>query len=212
MSSSSLSNEGACSKASPKTGSSSSKISARSHSLRKESKRRREAGKSAHMSSNSPLVAVDGCNAHPASPEKNMSFVRDATLFCTVFKLPGHPSDADPDRAREEDGFLARERESLHVWFAEEWTIINAAMQAAASDDDRYRFHLRREHLLRLCGTWRRKKAGRGEDGYRAPEDDETEDKEEEDFEMLDALDTADVIAMLMAWEVRTVTTQIDDL
>ncbi|KAJ7697423.1 hypothetical protein B0H17DRAFT_1130398 [Mycena rosella] len=125
----------------------------------------------------------------------------------------------DLDRAHEEDGFLARERESLRVWFAEEWTIVNAAMQAAASDDDCYQFHLRRERLLRLCGTWRRympeegpddtpwgpsedelmdsllasKKAGRGEDGYQAPEEGKTEDEEEEDFETLDALDTADV-------------------
>ncbi|KAJ7661818.1 hypothetical protein B0H17DRAFT_1212137 [Mycena rosella] len=90
----------------------------------------------------------------------------------------------DLDCAHEEDGFLARERESLCVWFAEEWTIVNAAMQAAASDDDRYQFHLRRKRLLHLCGTWRR---------YRAPEEGETEDEEEEDFETLDALDTADV-------------------
>ncbi|KAJ7657119.1 hypothetical protein B0H17DRAFT_1213586 [Mycena rosella] len=128
-----------------------------------------------------------------------------------AFVRSGIRAMLDLDRAHEEDGFLARERESLRVWFAEEWTIVNAAMQAAVSPA--------RERLLHLCGTWRRympeegpddtpwgpskdelmdsllasKKAGRGEDGYRAPEEGETEDEEEEDFKTLDALDTADV-------------------
>ncbi|KAJ7710676.1 hypothetical protein B0H17DRAFT_1190375 [Mycena rosella] len=117
------------------------------------------------------------------------------------------------DRSKEEDCQLAKECESLRVWFAEEWTVVNEAMSCAADDGDRYQFFIRRERLLRLCGTWGQympvdaagdtpwgpsneellasllesRKARRGEDAYGAAE----EEAEEEDFETLDAMDTA---------------------
>ncbi|KAJ7472816.1 hypothetical protein FB451DRAFT_1175525 [Mycena latifolia] len=121
------------------------------------------------------------------------------------------------DRANEEDKILAKERQALRAWFAEEWTIVNVAMDRAENEESRYQLFFRRERLLRLCVTWRRflpaeaagdtpwgpseeellgviidsGKAGRGEDGYQAADGDSEE--ELEDFDTLDALGTADV-------------------
>ncbi|KAJ7496475.1 hypothetical protein FB451DRAFT_1162624 [Mycena latifolia] len=121
------------------------------------------------------------------------------------------------DRANEEDKILAKERQALRAWFAEEWTIVNVAMDRAENEESRYQLFFRRERLLRLCATWRRflptemagdtpwgpseeellgviidsGKAGRGEDGYQAADGDSEE--ELEDFDALDALGTADV-------------------
>ncbi|KAJ7688278.1 hypothetical protein B0H17DRAFT_1135733 [Mycena rosella] len=117
----------------------------------------------------------------------------------------------DLDRSKEEDCQLEKERESLQVWFAEEWTVVNEAMRRTADDGDRYQFFIWRERLLRLCGTWcqympidapgdtpwglsdeellasllESRKAGRREDAY-----DAAEEETEEEFETLDAMDT----------------------
>ncbi|KAJ7083561.1 hypothetical protein C8R44DRAFT_753418 [Mycena epipterygia] len=122
----------------------------------------------------------------------------------------------DLDRANEEDIILAKERRSLRAWFAEEWTIVNVAIADAETEDYRYQFRLRGERLLRLCATWRKYmptaasgdtpwgpseaellavlmqkgKARRGEDAY--PEEGDS-DGELEDFDTLDALETADM-------------------
>ncbi|KAF7373890.1 hypothetical protein MSAN_00601300 [Mycena sanguinolenta] len=112
------------------------------------------------------------------------------------------------DRADEEDAMLAKERRSMRAWFIEEWDVVNMAMADAANEQDRYQFHLRRERLVRLCATWRAfihdepgdapwgpsrqelddakaeaRTAGRGEDKY----------FEDEDCEVVDAMENADV-------------------
>ncbi|KAF7334340.1 hypothetical protein MSAN_02378900 [Mycena sanguinolenta] len=112
------------------------------------------------------------------------------------------------DRADEEDAMLAKERRSMRAWFIEEWDVVNMAMADAANEQDRYQFHLRRERLVQLCATWRAfihdepgdapwgpsrqelddakaeaRTAGRGEDKY----------FEDEDCEVVDAMENADV-------------------
>ncbi|KAJ7431651.1 hypothetical protein B0H11DRAFT_1679861, partial [Mycena galericulata] len=62
----------------------------------------------------------------------------------------------DVDRADEEDRELEKERRAMQVWFAEEWEVVNLALEEAASEGLRYGLHLRRERLLRLCATWQR--------------------------------------------------------
>ncbi|KAF8217953.1 hypothetical protein K438DRAFT_1952812 [Mycena galopus ATCC 62051] len=116
------------------------------------------------------------------------------------------------DRADEEDAMLAKETRSMRAWFIEEWDVLRLAVANAANEANRYQLFLRRERLLRLCATWRKhtterpgdapwgpsqaelmeclaqaQTAGRGEDRYYE------EDKEEEAFEMLDAMENADV-------------------
>ncbi|KAJ7432680.1 hypothetical protein B0H11DRAFT_2260229 [Mycena galericulata] len=121
------------------------------------------------------------------------------------------------DRADEEDSFLKKERSGMRAWFAEEWAIVNTAMNSADSREDRYQFHLRRERLLRLCLTWRkqlpaatrddtpwgptddelfscqmeRETASRGEDTYEERYGGDSDD-ELEDYAALDAIGTAD--------------------
>ncbi|KAF7353564.1 hypothetical protein MSAN_01546700 [Mycena sanguinolenta] len=112
------------------------------------------------------------------------------------------------DRADEEDAMLAKERRSMRAWFIEEWDVVNMAMADAANEQDRYQFHLRRERLVWLCATWQAfihdepgdapwgpsrqelddakaeaRTAGRGEDKY----------FEDEDCEVVDAMENADV-------------------
>ncbi|KAF8187991.1 hypothetical protein K438DRAFT_1972679 [Mycena galopus ATCC 62051] len=116
------------------------------------------------------------------------------------------------DRADKEDAMLAKETRSMRAWFIEEWDVLRLAVANAANEANRYQLFLRRERLLRLCATWRKhtrgnpgdapwgpsqaelmeclaqaQTAGRGEDRYYE------EDKEEEAFEMLDAMENADV-------------------
>ncbi|KAJ7432852.1 hypothetical protein B0H11DRAFT_1660616, partial [Mycena galericulata] len=62
----------------------------------------------------------------------------------------------DVDRADEEDRELEKECRAMQVWFAEEWEVVNLALEEAASEGLRYGLHLRRERLLRLCATWQR--------------------------------------------------------
>ncbi|KAJ7437710.1 hypothetical protein FB451DRAFT_1450462 [Mycena latifolia] len=97
------------------------------------------------------------------------------------------------DRANEEDKILTKERQALRAWFAEEWTIVNVAMDRAENEESRYQLFFRRERLLRfeeeLLGVIIDSgKAGRGEDGYQAADGDS-----EEELEDFDALGTADV-------------------
>ncbi|KAJ6457865.1 hypothetical protein DFH09DRAFT_1255416 [Mycena vulgaris] len=128
----------------------------------------------------------------------------------------------DLSRADEEDAELAKERRSMQVWFAEEWEIVNAAMGRADTEGLRYNLHLRRERLVRLCATWQRslprsedptcppwgptgeellscrleeQTARRGEERYTDNifEYEEEDSDSGEDFQTLDALDTADV-------------------
>ncbi|KAJ7729056.1 hypothetical protein B0H16DRAFT_1734416 [Mycena metata] len=129
----------------------------------------------------------------------------------------------DLERADEEDRELAKERRSLQLWFSEEWEIVNEAMEAAENEGLRYCIHLRRERLLRLCAQWQRtistddtlppwgpttdellnvrleqQTAGRGEDRYRGDVESDEEsgngsDGDDEDFEMVDTFNIADV-------------------
>ncbi|KAJ7784892.1 hypothetical protein DFH07DRAFT_763508 [Mycena maculata] len=121
------------------------------------------------------------------------------------------------DRVDEEDVFLAKEHAAMKLWFTEEWTIINATMRDADTEAEQYQFHLWWERLVRLCVTWQKhwpetmeedvdwgpsqgellacvidsRTAGRGEDGYEA-RGEEDSDGEVEDYVALDALETAD--------------------
>ncbi|KAJ7625809.1 hypothetical protein FB45DRAFT_750430, partial [Roridomyces roridus] len=60
------------------------------------------------------------------------------------------------DRANEEDRILEKERRSLRIWFAEEWSILELAIQHADSQAAAYFLHRRRRRLLALCTTWRK--------------------------------------------------------
>ncbi|KAJ7220486.1 hypothetical protein GGX14DRAFT_532534 [Mycena pura] len=64
------------------------------------------------------------------------------------------------DRCDEEDYWLITERCSMQVWFAEEWEVVNLAMEEAGaslySDADKYQFELMRDKLVRLCATWQK--------------------------------------------------------
>ncbi|KAJ7747630.1 hypothetical protein DFH07DRAFT_962422 [Mycena maculata] len=56
------------------------------------------------------------------------------------------------DRCNEEDGFLKKERCALQVWFAEEWTVVNCAID----EEDQYQLELVWDHLIKLCATWQK--------------------------------------------------------
>ncbi|KAJ7688333.1 hypothetical protein B0H16DRAFT_1753131 [Mycena metata] len=60
------------------------------------------------------------------------------------------------DRCNEEDARLRRERRALQVWFAEEWEVVNRAVEDADSSEDIYHLKLRQNQLVRLCATWRK--------------------------------------------------------
>ncbi|KAJ6564318.1 hypothetical protein B0H19DRAFT_1258773 [Mycena capillaripes] len=136
----------------------------------------------------------------------------------------GIPAMLDLQRAYEEDLELAKERGAMQMWFAEEWRVVNAAMERADTEGLHYSLHLRREHPLHPRATWRQsiaddptappwgpnaadlvevrleeQMAERGEDRYgdgldRAENGYEWDsDVNEEEIDVLDALDTADV-------------------
>ncbi|KAJ7507645.1 hypothetical protein B0H11DRAFT_2218486 [Mycena galericulata] len=60
------------------------------------------------------------------------------------------------DRCDEEDVSLKKERCALQVWFAEEWTVLNLALQDEECEEDRYQLELLRDNLVRLCATWQK--------------------------------------------------------
>ncbi|KAF8180492.1 hypothetical protein K438DRAFT_1768400 [Mycena galopus ATCC 62051] len=60
------------------------------------------------------------------------------------------------DRCKEEDIRLKKERAALQVWFAEEWVLVNRALDEADSAPDRYQYELLRDGLVRLCATWQK--------------------------------------------------------
>ncbi|KAJ7639516.1 hypothetical protein FB45DRAFT_977229 [Roridomyces roridus] len=62
----------------------------------------------------------------------------------------------DIDRADEEDETLQRERRAMQVWFAEEWELVNSAMDNADNRGEKYAFWQRRQRLLGLCAEWQR--------------------------------------------------------
>ncbi|KAJ6606679.1 hypothetical protein DFH09DRAFT_1067431 [Mycena vulgaris] len=128
----------------------------------------------------------------------------------------------DLSHADEEDAELVKERRLMQVWFAEEWEIVNVAMGRADTEGLCYNLHLRWERLVCLCATWQRslprsedptcppwgptgekllscrleeQTARRGEDRYTDDifEYEEEDSNSGEDFQTLDALDTADV-------------------
>ncbi|KAJ6548784.1 hypothetical protein B0H19DRAFT_1074601 [Mycena capillaripes] len=67
----------------------------------------------------------------------------------------GVPAMLDLQRADEEDLELAKEQRAMQMWFAEGWRLVNVAMERADTEGLHYSLHLRREHLLCLCATWR---------------------------------------------------------
>ncbi|KAJ7757218.1 hypothetical protein DFH07DRAFT_772928 [Mycena maculata] len=42
------------------------------------------------------------------------------------------------------------------VWFAEEWIVVNRAIQDEGCDADQYQLELLRDNLVRLCATWQK--------------------------------------------------------
>ncbi|KAJ7075038.1 hypothetical protein B0H15DRAFT_956854 [Mycena belliarum] len=64
---------------------------------------------------------------------------------------------------------LRRERCLLQVWFAEEWTVVNIALDNAESSSDKYQLQLRRDELVRLCATWERRLPNLGVDESTLP-------------------------------------------
>ncbi|KAJ7840691.1 hypothetical protein B0H14DRAFT_3695455 [Mycena olivaceomarginata] len=60
------------------------------------------------------------------------------------------------DRCREEDIRLKKERAALQVWFAEEWALVNHALEEAGTAPDRYQYELMRDDLVHLCATWQK--------------------------------------------------------
>ncbi|KAJ7476805.1 hypothetical protein FB451DRAFT_1173660 [Mycena latifolia] len=60
------------------------------------------------------------------------------------------------DRCGEEDARLKKERRALQEWFAEEWAIVNLALERAELGEDKYQLQLLRDNLVRLCATWQK--------------------------------------------------------
>ncbi|KAJ7484357.1 hypothetical protein FB451DRAFT_1392915 [Mycena latifolia] len=60
------------------------------------------------------------------------------------------------DQCVEEDVRLKKERRALQEWFAEEWAIVNMALQRAELQEDKYQLQLLRDNLVRLCATWQK--------------------------------------------------------
>ncbi|KAJ6587393.1 hypothetical protein B0H10DRAFT_2233998 [Mycena sp. CBHHK59/15] len=58
------------------------------------------------------------------------------------------------DQCNEEDIRLRKEKCALQVWFAEEWAMINLAVEQAESAANKYQLQLLRDNLMRLCATW----------------------------------------------------------
>ncbi|KAJ7744004.1 hypothetical protein B0H14DRAFT_3097169 [Mycena olivaceomarginata] len=132
------------------------------------------------------------------------------------------------DRSNEEDIRLKKERAALQVWFAEEWALVNSALNEADTAPDRYQYELMRDDLVRLCATWQKslpdcgldisalppldtRRAARGEDRHYNADQAEFSDEEEEwesggeneVFSMLDTLATADAYRE-EDWKART--------
>ncbi|KAG6806585.1 hypothetical protein H0H92_010745 [Tricholoma furcatifolium] len=63
------------------------------------------------------------------------------------------------DRCLEERARLQHECRSMRIWFAEEWKVLNLAMD---TDDNSLRFFLthRREYLSRICIRWQKSTQG----------------------------------------------------
>ncbi|KAJ7302004.1 hypothetical protein DFH08DRAFT_919019 [Mycena albidolilacea] len=134
------------------------------------------------------------------------------------------------DRCKEENVRLKKERCAMQVWFAEEWQVVNLALEQAESAADKYQFKLLRDKLVRLCATWDRAlpdlgvdiaslppwgpepeqlsqcavdvhRPARGEDRHYGTADDASDEDDdgisegegEEDFELLAALEMADI-------------------
>ncbi|KAF7371737.1 hypothetical protein MVEN_00030200 [Mycena venus] len=51
---------------------------------------------------------------------------------------------------------LKGERAALQVWFAEEWALVNLALNEADIVPDQYQYELMRDDLVRLCATWQK--------------------------------------------------------
>ncbi|KAK6972164.1 hypothetical protein R3P38DRAFT_3207371 [Favolaschia claudopus] len=68
------------------------------------------------------------------------------------------------DRCDEEDARLLREKIAMREWFAEEWEVIQRAVDSAESDVDKYHFKLHQTKLLRLCSVWDKAAPDLGED------------------------------------------------
>ncbi|KAJ7462893.1 hypothetical protein FB451DRAFT_1341052 [Mycena latifolia] len=120
------------------------------------------------------------------------------------------------DRCGEEDARLKKERCALQEWFAEEWAIVNPALERAELGEDKYQLQLLRDNQKSLpdlgveeagLPPWGPSAAqlvtcivdahvvARGEDRHYVSDEDDEEDSghEEEDFGTLDAVETADI-------------------
>ncbi|KAJ7761334.1 hypothetical protein B0H16DRAFT_1456074 [Mycena metata] len=99
----------------------------------------------------------------------------------------------DLERADEEDRELAKERRSLQLWFSEEWEIWQRSI---STDDTLPPWGPTTDELLTV--RLEQQTAGRGEDRYRGDVESDEEsgngsDDDDEDFEMVDTFNIADV-------------------
>ncbi|KAG6915516.1 hypothetical protein DXG01_011112 [Tephrocybe rancida] len=60
------------------------------------------------------------------------------------------------DRCLEEEKCLVHECRSMWVWFAEEWKIVNAAINGTDDEAILYHLELRRTSLCHLCALWQK--------------------------------------------------------
>ncbi|KAJ7116162.1 hypothetical protein C8R43DRAFT_1091280 [Mycena crocata] len=60
------------------------------------------------------------------------------------------------DRCDEEDIRLRMERCGLQVWFAEQWDVVELALEESEWAAEKYQLELLRDNLVKLCATWQK--------------------------------------------------------
>ncbi|KAK1217794.1 hypothetical protein PQX77_019544 [Marasmius sp. AFHP31] len=58
------------------------------------------------------------------------------------------------DRSQEELKRLSHEQDAMQTWFAEEWEVVEDAIERNIHPDVDYQLKQRRDELLQLCGRW----------------------------------------------------------
>ncbi|KAG6822999.1 hypothetical protein H0H92_011799 [Tricholoma furcatifolium] len=58
------------------------------------------------------------------------------------------------DRCIEEEERVRHECQSMRLWFMEEWSVVNRAIDTATNEGLRHYFNFRRQMLLRYCIKW----------------------------------------------------------
>ncbi|KAJ3743316.1 hypothetical protein EV360DRAFT_90237 [Lentinula raphanica] len=66
----------------------------------------------------------------------------------------------DRDRCLEEQARLLKEQSAIHLWFYEEWRVVNAAIDQALDVNIKFQLQLRKDRLCRLLVAWERSLVG----------------------------------------------------